>query len=155
MSKVSRSRLAGLRLIVVFVILGCPKLVLPEYIPYPGKLAVNVLDVKASNMIYVSFEPWPGFARSVRIKLPDVVVPGEAPEIGECERELAFKALAFTKQFVSVKKVYVKNMRMKTSTDEQAYSDILTSRGSLSEALIKAGLAIKKDKHLLNMPWCE
>ena len=155
MSKKNSIRLNGSRLLVGFLALCVSPLALAEYTPFPGKLAVKLLGVEAPNVIFVNFETWPGFPRSVRVILPGIVVPEDTPQADDCEREKAARAMEFARQFVTATgKIYVKDMRMETSADEQAYSDVLTDHGSLSHALKKEGLA-RADSVAPATPWCQ
>lgn len=113
-----------------------------EYVPFPGKLQVRLLDIEAPNIIFVNFETWPGYLRSVRIILPGIVVAEDTPQSDDCEREKAQKAMAFSREFLfDAEKIFVQDMKMETSADEQAVSPIITNKGSLGAALEKAGLA--------------
>lgn len=155
MPKKNTIRGNGWRILAVLLALGASPLALAEYVPFPGKLAVKLLDVEAPNIILVNFETWPGFARSVRIILPGIVVPADTPQADDCEREKAARAMEFARQFVTgADKIYVRDMRMETSADEQAYSDILTDQGGLSQALKREGLA-RADSVAPDTSWCQ
>ena len=154
MSKKSGFRHCGMRVLAGFFACCIPLLALAEYVPFPGKLAVHLLEVEAPNIIFVNFETWPGFPRSVQVILPDTAVPEDMPQADSCEREKAQKALGFTRKFLAgTEKIYVKDMRMNTRADQQAYSDILTDKGSLSRALRKEGLA-RSDSVPADTSWC-
>lgn len=130
-------------------------LLFAEYVPYPGKLEVNVLNVEAPNIIFVNFESWPGFPHSVRILLPGIVVPEDTPQAEDCEREKVLLAMAFTGDFLAdADKVYVKDMHMETSASQEAISPILTNKGSLGPALVTAGLA-RADHIDASVSWCD
>jgi len=155
MSKKNRLKRCGMQVLTGFFTCCVPLLALAEYVPFPGKLAVHLLDVEAPNVIFVNFESWPGFPRSVQIILPDTAVPEDTPQVDSCEREKAQKALGFTQKFLAdAGKIYVKDMRMNTSADQQAYSDILTDKGSLSQALKREGLA-RSDSVPADTSWCQ
>ncbi len=155
MSKKSCLRRHGMQVFAGFLACCVPLLALAEYVPFPGKLAVHLLDVQAPNVIFVNFETWPGFPRSVQVILPDTAVPEDTPQTDSCEREKAQEALDFTRDFLAYsEKIYVQDMRMNTSADQQAYSDILTDKGSLSQALKKEGLA-RSDSVPADTSWCQ
>ena len=117
-----------------------------DYVPFPGKIQVSVVSVDAPSEIVVSYETWPGFRRNTLIKLPGIDI---------CEREKAAKAMEFTQQFIGeAEKIFVKDMRMETSASEEAYSDILTNHGSLSQALKAEGLA-RPDSVAPDTSWCQ
>ncbi|HHJ17588.1 MAG TPA: hypothetical protein ENJ80_12900 [Gammaproteobacteria bacterium] len=125
-----------------------------EYVPFPGKLEVRLLDVVAPNVVFVNFEAWPGFPRSVQITLPGLAVPEDTPQSDDCEREKAARAAAFTRDFLAdAKKIYVQDMRMETSADKEAVSPILTDKGSLASVLEKEGLA-RPDSVDPDTSWC-
>jgi len=154
MLKKNRLKRCGMRVLTGLFTCCVPLLALAEYVPFPGKLAVHLLDVEAPNIIFVNFETWPGFPRSVQVILPDTVVPEDVPQADSCEREKAQKALGFTREYLAGSgKIYVKDMRMNTSADQQAYSDILTDKGSLSQALRKEGLA-RSGSVPTDTSWC-
>ncbi|HEN46837.1 MAG TPA: hypothetical protein ENI75_00555 [Mizugakiibacter sp.] len=155
MSKKSCFKRCRMRVLTGVIACCVPLLALAEYVPFPGKLAVHLLEVQAPNIIFVNFETWPGFLRSVQVILPDTAVPEDTPQADSCEREKAHKALGFTQEFLAAaKKIYVKDMRMNTSADEQAYSEILTDKGSLSQALKKEGLA-RSESVPADTSWCQ
>jgi hypothetical protein len=154
MPKKHSIRVNGSRILAAIFALCASPVALAEYVPFPGKLAVKLLDVEAPNIIFVNFETWPGFPRSVRIILPGIVVPEDTPQADDCEREKAARAMEFARKFVAdASKIYVNDMRMETSADEQAFSDILTDHGSLSQALKKEGLA-RADTVAPDTSWC-
>jgi len=127
---------------------------LAEYVPFPGKIKVRLLDVMAPNVIFVNFESWPGFPRSIRVVLPGLAVPEDTPQADDCERDKAARALGFTRDFLSdAKEIYVQDMRMETSADEEATSPVLTDKGSLAAALQKEGLA-RPDSTDPETSWC-
>lgn len=113
-----------------------------DYVPFPGKIAVTLVRVETAKDIVVSFETWPGFARNTTIELPGIAIPHDSPQTDDCERQRAVKALAFTQQyFDEAKSIYVQDMRMETSADTTAFSDIISDQGSLTQALESQGLA--------------
>lgn len=134
-------------------------LVLPckavEFVPYPGKRMVRLMEVIAPDLIQVNFDTdMVGFFRAIRIRIPGIAIPKDVPDAALCERELAKQAMDFTQSFLrSAKNLYVKDMRMKTSADEEALSPILTNHGSLAEKLIDKGFA-RPNNVPSNMPWC-
>lgn len=126
-----------------------------NYVPFPGKKEVRLLNVEAANIVVVNFETWPGFARTVRIKLPDLDIPGNSDKPKQCELDLAEKALKFTQNYLaSINTVTVQDMRMETSADEQAFSSVYTKKGSLGSALQKEGLA-RPSSVDSDVPWCK
>ncbi|HHH44323.1 MAG TPA: hypothetical protein ENK49_09310 [Gammaproteobacteria bacterium] len=126
------------------------------FVPYPGKREVTVARVEEPDLVFVTFNTdATGFFRTLGIRLPHLVVAQDTPQADECEREAAARALQFTRDFLErAKKVYVQDMRMENSADEQAVSPILTDRGSLSDALIQEGLA-RPDSVDPDTPWCK
>lgn len=126
-----------------------------EFVPYPGKRSVTLVNVEAPNLIVVTFDTdAAGFFRTIRIRLPDLVVAQDTPRADKCERAAAARAMAFTQDFLaSVKKIHVLDMRMQNSADEEALSPILTDKGSLSAVLVKEGLA-RPDSVDPDTPWC-
>jgi len=125
------------------------------YSPYPGEREVKLIGVEAANVLVVSFEAWPGFGRTLRIKLPGVDVPGNSIKPKQCELDLAQKALEFTRDFVAdTTTVTVLNMEMEDSASDQATSTIRTSKGSLGAALKKKGL-VRSSSIDSETPWCK
>lgn len=155
MSKNNQTGLNGFRLLVGVLALCLSPSIMAEYVPFPGKLAVKLLDVEAPNVIFVNFETWPGFPRSVHVVLPGIAVPEDTPQADDCERDKAARAMTFARQFVTeAGKLYVQDLRMETSADTDGYSDILTEHGSLSQALVKEGLA-RSDTVAPDTSWCD
>ncbi len=129
--------------------------VFADYVPYPGKKQVRLISIEAANIVVINFETWPGYGKTVKIKLPDLVLPASSAKPPLCEIKLAKKALKFTQAYLkSFKKVTVEDMRMKTSADNEAISSVYTTKGSLAQALIKKGLA-RSSAIKLNKPWCK
>jgi len=62
------------------------------YVPYPGKIPVNLLSIETPIVVHVNFETWPGFMRSFRVTIPGLSLPMDAASAPDCERELATKA---------------------------------------------------------------
>lgn len=113
MSKNNQTGLNGFRLLAGVLALCLSPSIMAEYVPFPGKLSVKLLDV-------------------------------EAP-----------RAMTFARQFVTeAGKLYVRDLRMETSADTDGYSDILTEHGSLSQALVKEGLA-RSDTVAPDTSWCD
>ena len=122
--------------------------------PYPGKRQVRLVAVNAPETVVVNFETWPGFQRNFRVTVPGLDVPEDTPNAPDCQRELAARALAFTRHFLSnAKKIFIQDISMENSASEDATSPILTEKGSLAEALIKEGLA-RPDSVDPREPWC-
>ncbi len=126
------------------------------FVPYPGKREVTVARVEEPDLVFVTFNTdATGFFRTLGIRLPHLVVARDTPQSDACEREAAARALQFSRDFLAhAKKVYVQDMRMENSADEQAVSPILTDQGSLSDALVKEGLA-RPDSVDPDTPWCK
>lgn len=126
------------------------------FVPYPGKREVTVARIEAPDLVFVTFNTdATGFFRTLGIRLPHIVVAQDTPQADVCEREAAKRAMRFTQDFLdSAKKIYVQDMRMENAADEIAISPILTDKGSLSEALIKEGLA-RPDSVDPDTPWCK
>lgn len=130
-------------------------LALSDYVPFPGKKEVRLIDIEAANVIRVNFETWPGYARSLSVKLPDLELPGTSSRPKPCEMELAQKALDFTRAYIGDDMtVTVNDMRMQTSADEHAVSNINTKKGSLAAALKREGLA-RSSSVDIETPWCK
>lgn len=127
-----------------------------EFVPYPGKREATLVSVQAPNLVSVTFNTdATGFFRTLRIRVPGIVVAQDTPQADECEREAARKAMSFTQDFLAgAKKIYVQDMLMENAADEEATSPILTDKGSLSAALIKEGLA-RPDTVDPDVPWCQ
>ncbi len=144
----------GARLLAGVLAVCAAPLAFADYVPFPGKIAVKLLDVEAPDIVFVNFESWPGFPRSVRVILPGIVVPEDTPQADDCERQAAKKAMAFTRDFLATaREIYVKDMRMETSADQDAESPVLTDKGSLATALQKEGLA-RPDTTDPDVSWC-
>lgn len=126
-----------------------------EFVPYPGKREVTLVSVDAPDRARVTFDTdATGFFRTLSIQLPGIVVARDTPQADECERAAAQRALGFTEAFLNAaEKIYVKDMRMENSADEEAVSPLLTNKGSLSSALIKEGLA-RPDTVDPDKSWC-
>lgn len=146
------------KLYLVAAMLACLSVfsVQAEYVPYPGRLPVAIQQVESAGAINVSLETWPGFRRSLTIVLPGIVIAGDRPRASACERELAAQALSYTRGFVEeAEQLYVNDMRMETSADTRAFSDLLDQDGgSLSRQLVERGLA-RPETIAADTPWCE
>jgi len=127
-----------------------------EFVPYMGKREATLVRVDAPNLIVVTFDTDAiGFFRTIRVRLPGIVIARDTPQADDCEREAAQKALAFTQKFLAdAEKIYIKDMRMQNSADEEGISPILTNKGSLSAALIKEKIA-RSDSVDSDVPWCK
>lgn len=126
-----------------------------EFVPYPGKREVTLVSVEAPDRVKVTFNTdATGFFRTLDILLPGIVIAEDTPQADECERAAAQRALSFTEAFLAdADKIYVQDMRMQDSADEEAFSPILTDKGSLSSVLIKEGLA-RPDSVAPETSWC-
>jgi len=126
-----------------------------EFVPYPGKREVTLVSVEAPDRARVTFNTdATGFFRTLSIQLPGIVVAEDTPQADECERAAAQRALGFTKAFLNgAEKLYVKDMLMENSADEEAVSPLLTNKESLSSALINEGLA-RPDTVDPDQSWC-
>ena len=126
-----------------------------EFVPYPGKREATLVSVEAPDRVRLTFNTdATGFFRTLSFRLPGIVVAADTPQADECERAAAHRALGFTEKFLAdADKIYVQDMRMQNSADEEAISPILTDRGSLSSALVKAGLA-RPDSVDPGTSWC-
>lgn len=127
-----------------------------EFVPYPGKREATLVRVDAPNIIVLTFDTdAAGFFRTIRVRLPGIVVAQDTPQADDCEREAAHRALSFTQKFLAdAKKIYIQDMRMQNSADEEGISPVLTDRGSLSAALENAGIA-RPDSINPDVPWCK
>ena len=145
----------SIQLATAVLSLSFSTMALSDYVPFPGKQEVRLVDIEAANILRVNFETWPGYGRSISVKLPDLEVPGNTSRPKPCEMELAQKALDFTRDYIGTDSVItVNNMRMETSTDELATSNINTKKGSLAAALKKEGLA-RSSSVDAETPWCK
>lgn len=127
-----------------------------EFVPYPGKRKADLVSIDAPNLINVTFDTdATGFTRTLHIRLPGIVIAEDTPHSDECEREASKRALGFTQKFMTeVKEIYVQDILMENSADEEATSPILTDKGSLSEVLVEEGLA-RSDSIDPSTPWCK
>ncbi|GAB4358493.1 MAG: hypothetical protein ACPW60_08430 [Methylohalobius sp. ZOD2] len=127
-----------------------------SYVPYPGKVEVRVQQVPSPKVVIVDFEAWPGFSRNLRVTLPDIEVPKDAPDAAECERRLARKARAFVQNFLTEesRSVYIVDMRMADSATGNGVASIVTDRGELKRILLDKGWA-RPSSQPTNEPWCE
>jgi len=122
--------------------LSCSYSVAASYQPFPGKHKARLINIDAANTITINFETWPGYARTMSVTLPDLVLPGYSLEPSACELELAQKALSFTQEFLHTSQdLSISNLLMETSSDDFGTANVYTSKGSLSANLKKEGLA--------------
>ncbi len=143
------------RWLTAAIALSASSLAMADYVPFPGKLAVNLITVEAANVVFVNFQAWPGYLRGVRVVLPGIAVPTDTAQASACERDMAARALAYTRRFVGeAHTLHVKDLRMETSADERGYSDLVSDRGSLSRALLEQGLA-RAGTLAADTPWCK
>ncbi len=157
MSKKNNFKVSGWRVLAGALALVLSTLTLAaEFVPYPGKRPVTLVSVEAPNLVVVTFNTdATGFFRTVGIRLPGIVVAQDTPQSDDCEREAAHRALSFTQDFLAdAKKIYVQDMRMENSADEEATSPILTDKGNLSAVLIEEGLA-RPDSVDPDVSWCK
>jgi len=155
MSVIKKSRIRSRVIATSLMGMLCSGIAMADYVPFPGKIKVDVVSIDAPDEILVNYETWPGFRRNTLIKLPGLAIPKDTPQSDDCEREKAARVMAFTQQYVGdAQKVFVNDMRMETSASEEAFSDILTDTGSLSQALKKEGLA-RADSVDPKTSWCQ
>lgn len=153
--KILSKRKFSFNVFIASLMLMLSSVAFADYVPYPGKKQVKLVSIEAANILVINFETWPGYGKTLKIKLPDLVLPGSSAKPSLCELKLAKKALKFTKSYLkSLKKVTVEDMRMETSADNNAISPIYTSKGSLAQGLIKKGLA-RSSSTKSNKPWCK
>jgi endonuclease YncB( thermonuclease family) len=126
------------------------------FVPYPGKREATLARVQAPNLVFLTFDTdATGFMRTLGIRMPGIVVAQDTPRADACEREAAARALGFVNEFLAgVKKIYVQDVTMENSADEEAVSPIITDKGSLSAAMIKEGVA-RPDSVDPTTPWCK
>jgi hypothetical protein len=157
MSRKNTFRVDGWRVLagVLAAILSTMALAV-EFVPYPGKREATLVNVEAPNLIVVTFDTdAAGFFRTLRVRLPGIVVAQDTPQADDCEREAAQRALAFTQKFLAdAEKIYIQDMRMQNSADEEGISPVLTNKGSLSVVLQKEGIA-RSDSIDPDVPWCK
>jgi hypothetical protein len=157
MSKRNISRVKGWPLLAGLLAVTLSTMALAdEFVPYPGKREATLSRVEAPNLIWLTFDTDAyGFFRTIRVRLPGIVVAQDTPQADECERKAAQRALAFTENFLAdADKIYIQDMRMQNSADEDGISPVLTDKGSLSAALEKEGLA-RSDKIDAGVSWCK
>ncbi|HHO69755.1 MAG TPA: hypothetical protein ENK12_12060 [Gammaproteobacteria bacterium] len=124
------------------------------FVPYPGKREATLVDVEAPARVVLSFNTdSTGFTRVLHVRPPGLVVARDTPQADECERRAAQKALQVTREFLTgARKLYVEDVRMENSADEDAVAEVLSDRGSLSQALIDAGVARRDGGR--SVDWC-
>jgi len=142
------------KLAVMFLLSSMFPAVAGSYLAYEGKFNAYVLSVEAANVINVSVDVWAGFPRTFRVTLPNTAVPINHPKAPACQLELVQKALDFTNDFLkNAKKVEVRNIKLKKSSDTDIELNIYTEKGSLAQKLKAAGLARPVSVDKLK-PWC-
>jgi hypothetical protein len=126
------------------------------FAPYPGKREVTVARIEEPNLIFVTFNTdATGFFRTLGIRMPGIEIAQDRPQSDACEREAAARALGFVEDYLAdAKKIYVQDMQMENSADEEAISPILTEKGSLSAAMIEEGVA-RPDSVDPDTSWCK
>ena len=135
-------------------LLLCSTLNAAEYVPYPGRMMGKLVSVDSPITVTLTMQTWPGFFRDFTVTMPGIVVPEDTSGAPDCQRELAAKAMTFTREFLAdAKKIIAPDMRMENSADKNAIAPILTDKGSLGEALIAEGLA-RPDSVDPTKPWC-
>jgi hypothetical protein len=121
-------------------------------VPYPGKIPVDIISIESPNIVVVGFETWPGFYRRFRVTLPGIEVPVSSGSA--CETAMAVKSLQYTTKFVTdAKKLYIKDMSMQTSADQDGVSHIFSENKSLAESLMSEGLA--RPMNGRGEKWCQ
>ncbi len=124
-----------------------------EYNPYPGQLPARVVNVISASTINIEAETWPGYSKTFKVSLPDIQIPNSSSE-KVCQRQLAEKALAFTKDFLAAgTNITVSDLKMANSSSQSATAKIQTNQGSLSEALKNHGFA-RSAENKTEKPWC-
>lgn len=121
---------------------------------YPGKYKSHLINVEAANIVYLSVDVWAGYPRNMRITLPNIAVPVNHPKAPACQIELVQKALDFTNKFmVDAKHIELRDIRMESTDQEDAVSNIYTDKGSLASKLTEKGLA-RPASVKVTKPWC-
>jgi len=135
--------------------LGAPTRVAAEpYIAYPGPTRAEVDAIETPMVVHIQAETWPGFRRAFRITLPGIQVPEDIPDAPACQREMAQRALAFTKTFLKDGgRVEVRDIRMQNTAVADGEAHLYTRQGSLAAALEAAGLA-RPSTVDPDQPWC-
>ena len=157
MSKTYICRLSGWPLLAGILAVTLSTMALADaFVPYKGKRESTLSRVEAPNLVWLTFDTDAyGFFRTIRVRLPGLVVAQDTPQSDECEREAAQRALAFTQDFLAgAEKIYIQDMIMQDAADEDGVSPILTDKGSLSAALVKEGLA-RSDTIDPAVSWCK
>lgn len=124
------------------------------YTAYPGEYPVVIKRIERPNVIAVDAIVWTGFSRALRITLPGIEVPTASDDAPACQRELAERAQSLSESFLlGAKAVKVRDIEMENTGKDDAYAPLYTERGSLSDALLKAGLA-RPNGTEADTPWC-
>ena len=125
-----------------------------RYVPFPGKIPVDVQAVASPIAVWVRFESYPGFKQVNHVIIPGLQVPSQDSD-SPCEQQMAFDALDLTEQFLAdAKQVYITNMRVVTSTDDEGYAPISSDQGSLGQKLLEKGL-VRSSTIDPRKPWCK
>jgi hypothetical protein len=121
---------------------------------YPGKYKATLVSVEAANIVYLSVDVWAGYPRNLRITLPNIAVPVDHPDAPACQAELVQKAVDFTNEFMTKAQfIEVKDLRMESTDQEDAITNIYTDQGSLASKLKEKGLARPASVEVTK-PWC-
>jgi len=136
-------------------LLLCSAMSTADYVPYPGRMVGKLISVESPITARLRMQAWTGFYKIFRVTIPGIVVPEDTAGAPDCQRELAAKAMKFTRDYLAdAKKIIAPDMRMESNEAEDAFAPILTDKGSLGDALIAEGLA-RPDSVDHAKPWCK
>lgn len=125
------------------------------YSPFAAKMPAKLVSVKSASTITVEAETWPGFTRAFTITLTGIQIPRNNSAASLCERDLAKEARAFVENFLAdTQDIEIRDMKMEHSAQQEAEADIVTSKGSLVQALLSKGLARSNDIEP-SKSWCQ
>ena len=141
-------------LVPVFLFSMALPLAAAEFVPYPGKREARLVDVTAPDRVVLLFNTdSTGFTRTLEIQVPGITLAQDTPRASDCERAAAARAMGVTRDFLSnASRLYVKDVRMQNSADDYATSEVLSDQGSLAQALVDAGVAVRGSAD--GVDWC-